>query len=92
MTIDDKIRELLKWYIQRYVDQLCEGVLDWYDASTVAGSEESGEWVHATVAITYWVHPDVEPRMGVPNYRHYNWDTDAITMIRHLEELSRKQS
>jgi hypothetical protein len=92
MSVYDQITELLRRYVVAHVDQLCEAVVDWDDMSSVAGSEESGCWVHAQIWVTYVVHPDVEPRRGIPNFRTYHWDATATHMIRELERMANEGS
>lgn len=87
MSIEDQIRDGLRRYIVQFVDQLCEGVSDWYDTSRVAGDEEEGYWVWPETTINYWVHPDVEPRRGIPNFRTFRSDASWDHLVRELDRL-----
>jgi len=83
MKIDERIKELMGRFISTSIDQLCEGVTDWFDNSQVTGSDESGYWVTHCIWITYKVSTDVE-RTG---RRTYQWQTDPVTMILILQEM-----
>ena len=83
MKIDERIKELLGRYILKYVDQLSEGVVEWYDTDMVVGSDESGYWVSHEITVAYRVHVDVDRR----GYRHWRWDVSPTTMIGELVRM-----
>lgn len=88
MSIRQDIRSALASYISIHHDQLIEDIFDFYDDSFVAGNEEDGHYVHARTRVVYVVHPDAEPRRGIPNLRHYWHDGDLHSLIADLDRMS----
>lgn len=86
MKIEGMMKAALLLWIQTYADQLAEEVVEFHDTSRVAGSDESGEWVHAEITVVYRVHED-----AAPSLRRWSWGGDAVALIRELDILTKEE-
>lgn len=92
MGIREDILLKLDAYIAIHYDQLIERVWDLYDDSRIAHGPDDDEFstpeIIRKVRVSYVVHPDAEPRRGVPNLRYFWFNGDLLDLIAELDRMS----
>lgn len=85
MKIRDLITEKLSQYILREVDQLSNGVADFFEFTHGGSDEYDGDWSEAEVIITYRVPVEVN-RMGTVIWHYRDTLECLITELDKMEK------
>lgn len=92
MSLYGDIKTALRDYIAVHHDQLIESVWAFYDDSHIAHDPDDDEFsvpeIIRKVRVSYVVHPDVEPRRGVPDLRYFWFSGDLLDLIAELDRMS----